>query len=47
MNEPILKINKFSGINDNGMFWLDGFVPKFYGGQSVLEQANYANYFLK
>ena len=46
MNEPILKINNFSGINDKGMFWLDGFVPKFYGGQSVLEQANYANYFL-
>lgn len=38
--KPIATIKNFSGMNDNGIFWLDGFRPKMYGGQSALQQAS-------
>lgn len=36
--KPIVSIKNFSGMGDNGLYWLDGFSPKTFQGQTFLTQ---------
>jgi len=36
--KPVFSIKNFTGMGDNGLYFLDGFVPKILQGQTILTQ---------
>ncbi|MEI6529690.1 MAG: hypothetical protein WCN88_04860 [Candidatus Falkowbacteria bacterium] len=36
--KPVISLKNFTGMGDNGMYWIDGFLPKSLQGQTILTQ---------